>query len=61
MIKEHSEANNVSGNDAYFISSDTNVTWYEGRPVVQIIYRNQTGLEDYLSYHTQDLGRAGTV
>lgn len=61
MIKEHSEANNVSGNDAYFISSDTNAAWYEGRPVVQIIYRNQTGLEDYLSYHVQDLGRAGTV
>lgn len=61
MIKENVEANNVSGNDAYFISSDTNATWYEGRPVVQIIYRNQTGLEDYLSYHVQDLGRAGTV
>ena len=59
--KENVEANNVSGNDAYFISSDTNATWYEGRPVVQIIYRNQTGLEDYLSYHVQDLGRAGTV
>lgn len=61
MIKEHIEANNVSGNDAYFISSDTNSAWYEGRPVVQIIYRNQTGLEDYLSYHVQDLGRSGTV
>ena len=61
MIKENIETNNVSGNEAYFISSDTNVAWYEGRPVVQIIYRNQTGVEDYLSYHVQDLGRAGTV
>ena len=61
MIKEHTETNNISGNDAYFISADTNVAWYEGRPVAQIIYRNQTGLEDYLSYHEQDLGRAGKV
>lgn len=61
MIKEHTEANNVPGNEAYFISADTTSAWYEGRPVAQIIYRNQTGLEDYLSYHAQDLGRAGTV
>lgn len=61
MIKEHSEANNVGGNDAYFISADTNSAWYEGRPMVQIIYRNQKGIEDYLSYHIQNNGRAGTV
>ncbi len=61
MIKEHMEANNSTENNAYFISADTTSAWYEGRPVVQIIYRNQTGLEDYLSYHVQNLGRAGTV
>ena len=61
MLKEHIEANNVLGNNAYFISADTNATWYEGRPVVQIIYRNQIGLENYLSYHIQELGRAGTT
>lgn len=61
MLKEHVESNDVAGNEAYFISSDTTAQWYEGRPVAQIIYRNQTGLEDYLSYHVQDLGRAGTV
>jgi len=62
MIKEHNEIwNYTAESDMYFISSDTSSTYYERRPVAQIIYRNQTGLENYLSYHTQDVGRAGTV
>lgn len=62
MIKEHNEQYNYPESDAYFLSANTNKeAWYYGRPVVTIVYRNQTGLEDYLSYHTQSVGRAGTV
>lgn len=62
MLKEHYETYNYPESDAYFISANTNQeAYYNGRPVVTIIYRNQTGIENYLSYHTQDVGRAGTV
>ena len=29
--------------------------------MIQMVYRNQTGIEDYQTYHTQSIGRAGTV
>ena len=62
MIKEHNEISGYKDeSDMYFISSDTSTQFYEGRPVVSIEYRNQTGLESYLNYHVQDAGRAGTV
>ena len=61
MLKEHEEIYNYQDSDAYFITSDTSSSYYEGRPAVTIVYRNQTGLENYLSYHKQDIGRAGTV
>ncbi len=61
MLKEHYEQYNYPESDAYFISANTNTAYYEGRPVVTIVYRNQTGIENYLSYHTQNVGRAGTV
>lgn len=32
-----------------------------GRPLIQIVYRNQTGIENYQTYHTQSVGRAGTI
>ena len=62
MLKEPTEytAGSSVKHPVYF-SSDTNVAWIDYRPMVQIIYRNQTGLEDYLSYHSVDVGRAGTV
>ena len=61
MLKEHTETYNLADSDAYFLSSDTSSAYVNGRPVVTITYRNQTGLEDYLSYHTQEVGRAGTI
>jgi len=62
MLKEHYEQYNYPESDAYFISANTyKETYYYARPVVTIVYRNQTGIEDYLSYHTQNIGRAGTV
>lgn len=62
MLKEHYETYNYPESDAYFISANTNQeAFYNGRPVVTIVYRNQTGIENYLSYHTQNIGRAGTI
>lgn len=60
MLKENTEA--VTGhNEAYYLSANTDAAYYLNyRPVVSITYRNQSGLEDYWSYHTQSLGRAGT-
>lgn len=61
MLKEHYETDGYES-DAYFLSADTyKETFYYARPVVTIVYRNQTGIEDYLSYHTQSIGRAGTI
>ncbi|MCL2341962.1 MAG: DNRLRE domain-containing protein [Firmicutes bacterium] len=61
MIKEHTENSTTSGNEAYFLSADTSDAFLNGRPLATIVYRNQTGLENYLNYHTKDVGRAGTV
>ena len=62
MLKEHIEQSNYWGMDARFFSSDVSDSYWSGyRPSVVIKYINQTGLEDYLSYHVQDVGRAGTV
>ena len=61
MLKEHEEAATDDTSDMYFFSSDTSGTYTNYRPQVIIAYRNQTGLEDYLSYHTQSVGRAGTL
>lgn len=61
MLKEHAEKTVETGSDAYFYSSDIDNTYASYRPKVIIAYRNQTGIEDYLSYHTQSAGRAGQV
>lgn len=62
MLKEHEEIwGYADQSDAYFIAADTSMDYREARPSVTITYRNQTGIEDYLSYHVQDAGRAGTV
>jgi len=60
MLKDHIETYNYNQSDAYFLSANTHVEYAQGRPMVQITYRNQKGLEEYLSYHTQEMGRAGT-
>ncbi|MBM7570649.1 DNRLRE domain-containing protein [Aquibacillus albus] len=54
MIKAHQDS------DPYteFLSSDTSEDIY--RPEVTIQYVNHSGLENYWTYHSQDVGRAGT-
>ncbi|MGN1270222.1 MAG: RHS repeat-associated core domain-containing protein [Clostridia bacterium] len=61
MLKEHNEYYQESGTDAYFYSADTSGTYTNCRPSIIIAYRNQTGIESYLSYHTQTIGRAGVI
>lgn len=61
MIKDHVETYGYNTSDVYFFSSDINSEYNVARPIVQIAYRSQSGLEDYLSYHAQEIGRAGTV
>ena len=61
MIKEHSEQKNYNGSDAYFYSANSTVLDDYYKPVVTIMYRNQTGLENYQTYQTFSVGRAGTV
>ncbi len=61
MIKEEKEANVTTGTDAYFYSANTSGTYINYRPKIIIAYRNQTGIEEYLSYHHQSVGRAGEV
>lgn len=61
MLKDYLETYNFPQSDAYFLSANTHSAFTQGRPMIQIIYRNQTGLENYMTYHTQNLGRAGEV
>ena len=61
MLKEPTERTQESGTDMYFLSADTSSTYTNYRPKVIMAYRNQTGLEDYLSYHSQSAGRAGEI
>ena len=61
VLKDNKETNNISDSDAYFYSANVNVAYINARPMIQIVYRNQTGIEDYQTYHTQSIGRAGTV
>lgn len=44
-----------------FLSSDCDNGYQNMRPRIDISYMNYSGLEDYWSYHSQDVGRAGTV
>ncbi len=44
-----------------FLSSDCDDGYQDMRPRIDISYVNYSGLEDYWTYHSQDVGRAGTV
>ncbi len=44
-----------------FLSSDCSEEYQDMRPHIEISYVNYSGIEDYWSYHTQDIGRAGTA
>jgi YD repeat-containing protein len=48
-----------SGYTAYW-SSDISDVYAYARPVVNFYYVNNSGLESYWTYHSQDVGRAGT-
>ncbi|MDP4146929.1 MAG: DNRLRE domain-containing protein [Bacillota bacterium] len=51
--------NNDSGYCEFF-SSDTDSSFQPYRPEVVIHYVNNSGLEDYWTYHSQGVGKAGT-
>ncbi|MBQ8307160.1 MAG: DNRLRE domain-containing protein, partial [Blautia sp.] len=46
---------------AEFLSSDYEYGSSNARPHIDIAYLNCSGLEDYWTYHSQEVGRAGTV
>lgn len=56
MLKNHDES---VGYNEYF-SANTSLAYEIYRPQVTIDYVNNSGLESYWTYHSQDLGRAGT-
>ncbi|MGY0374216.1 polymorphic toxin type 8 domain-containing protein [Clostridium sp. JNZ J1-5] len=56
MVKNHDEASGYN----QFISSDSESGLASGRPTATIYYTDSTGLENYWTYHSQNIGRAGT-
>lgn len=52
--------NNESIGYCEFISSETSGTYMSARPQVTIYYTNNSGLENYWTYHSQSVGRSGT-
>lgn len=44
-----------------FLSSDNGEGGQELRPRIELSYVNYSGLEDYWSYHSQSVGRAGNI
>lgn len=52
-------SNPASGHTA-FLSSDTSTAYSGGWPRVVVAYTNNSGLENYWTYHSQEAGRAGT-
>ena len=57
MIKDHEE----TGNYTEYASADIHKDFAELRPHILIQYVGYAGLEDYWTYHSQSVGRAGTV
>ena len=57
MLKEIDE---LSGS-VQLMSSDWDSSLSDYRPKIEISYVNYSGLEDYWTYHSQNIGRAGTV
>lgn len=48
------------GNYTEYLSSDCHDDYASIRPCIEIHYVNNTGLEDYWTYHSHSVGRAGT-
>ncbi|WP_143318591.1 DNRLRE domain-containing protein [Clostridium sp. HBUAS56017] len=53
-------SNGGGGNYQEFLSSNTHPDYKGARPLVGFSFINNTGLESYWTYHSQDVGRAGT-
>lgn len=62
MVRSRQESDTALANKAYvtFLSSDYPGAPSDVFPSGVFYYRNVNGLEDYLSYHEQSAGRAGT-
>lgn len=58
MFKDEYE---IFGRYTEYQASDNDDDFENQRPRIEISYMNYSGIEDYWSYHTQDVGRAGTV
>lgn len=56
MLKNHNEGSGYTE----FLSSDTDKDFQNIRPQIVLYYVNNSGLEEYWSYHSQEVGRAGT-
>ncbi|MFF2878151.1 DNRLRE domain-containing protein [Gottfriedia sp. NPDC057991] len=54
------KADDETANYTEFFSSDVSSTYSAFRPIATFDYVNNSGLEDYWTYHSQDVGRAGT-
>ncbi|SHJ09847.1 RHS repeat-associated core domain-containing protein [Clostridium amylolyticum] len=54
------KAENESSGNVAFWSADIHDDFATARPAVTIVYVNNAGLENYWTYHSQDIGRAGT-
>ncbi|NHM33614.1 DNRLRE domain-containing protein [Neobacillus terrae] len=54
------KASDEPGNYTEFYSSDVSSAYAAYRPVATFDYVNNSGLEDYWTYHSHDIGRAGT-
>ena len=57
MFKENLELNRYTE----YLSADCHDAYQDMRPRIDISYMNYSGLEDYWSYHSQGVGRAGTA
>ena len=57
MLKSHDETPTAYSE---FYSSDVSAVYAQNRPLVTLKYVNYSGLESYWTYHSQDVGRAGT-
>jgi RHS repeat-associated protein len=58
ILKDNNETTGYGYKEYY--SADTNLAYQTYRPVIAIAYVNNNGLESYWTYHSQNVGRAGT-
>ncbi len=59
MLKEHEE-NFINKDIAAYFSKNNSVTGFNPKPILEITYRNQNGLESYMDYSSQSLNLGKT-